>query len=99
MIPIIFAVVIGVMGLFVVINPKAATKKADRDDAAAVKKTRKLGVFYFIICGILLVMGLMTLEKEVRCTRCGQPTKVVWYTNAEKNFCDPCMKWFESIFR
>ena len=99
MIPIIFAVVIGAMGLFVVINPKAATKKADRENEVAVKKVRRLGIFYLIICVILLGMGIMTLEKEVRCTRCGQTTKVVWYNEGEKNFCDSCMDWFESIFR
>ena len=99
MIPIIFAIIIGAMGLFVVINPKAATKKANRENEAAVKKVRKLGIFYLAVCVILLGTGLMTLEKEVRCTRCGQATKVVWYTDAEKNFCDPCMKWVESIFR
>ena len=45
MVPIIFCVIIGAMGLFVVINPKAATKKANRENEAAVKKVRKLGFF------------------------------------------------------
>ena len=99
MIPIIFGVIIGAMGLFVVINPKAATKKADRENEVAVKKVRKLGFFYLVVCVILLGMGIMTLEKEVRCTRCGQMTKVVWYNEGEKNFCDSCMDWFESVFK
>ena len=59
MVPIIFCVIIGAMGLFVVINPKAATKKANRENEAAVKKVRKLGCFqhYFLFYRLWDLIG------------------------------------------
>lgn len=99
MIPIILAVVFGALGVFILVNPKAATKKENREDEAAVKKVKKMGVAYLIIGVIVLATGLLTWEKEVNCSGCGQPTEVIWYNEGERNFCDRCYSQLSSLFR
>ncbi len=99
MILFVFAGVLGALGLFVIICPKQATKKENRNNEAAVKKVRMTGVLYIIIGVILLALALpTTLKKEVKCTMCGKTMEVSLFSNAEKNFCDRCMGFFEDLF-
>lgn len=53
--PFIMGAVIILMGIFMVVCPKQATKKSMRDDEAAVKKVRNSG-FAEIVIGILLIV-------------------------------------------
>lgn len=95
----IFAGVLGALGLFVLICPKQATKKENRNNEAAVKKVRRLGVLYIVIGLILVALALpATLKKEVRCTMCGKTMEVSLFSNEEKNFCDRCMGFMEELF-
>ncbi len=56
---IILALLIFCLGLFMVLCPKLATKKALREDPAAVAKVRKGGIFEMIVGIMLLIMAFV----------------------------------------
>lgn len=57
--PIICGGILLVLGLFMTICPKQATKKEERENEEAVMKTRKNG-YVEIACGaIIIIMGLL----------------------------------------
>lgn len=57
--PIIFGGLMILLGLYMTINPKNATKKELRNDDNVVKKTKKNG-FIEILCGIVvIILGIM----------------------------------------
>lgn len=55
----ILAVLIFCMGLFMVLCPKLATKKALREDPASVAKVRKSGICEMIVGILLMVIVFM----------------------------------------
>ncbi len=55
MILIILGAVLIALGLFMVICPKQAAKKENRDNPEAVSKVRKSGIIE-VVCGILLII-------------------------------------------
>ena len=53
------AVAVFVLGLIMVICPKACTKKEQREDAEAVAKVRKSGILEMVVGVLLLVLFLI----------------------------------------
>ena len=61
LIPFIFGGMILILGLVMVINPKAATNKKLQNDENMVEKTKKSG-FIEIACGIvIIIIGIIRL--------------------------------------
>ena len=57
--PCIFGVMMILLGLYMVISPKNATKEELRNDEKVVKKTKRNG-FIIIGCGItLIILGII----------------------------------------
>ena len=60
--PIIFGVVVIVMGICMIAFPKAMTKKELREDPNAVAKTRTSGVVE-VVCGIAIIgLGVLRMK-------------------------------------
>lgn len=98
MILILLGIVFAAVGVFIIVCPKQATKKEDRENEAAVKKMRRNGFVLLIIAVLMMGLGIANLKKEVKCYSCNNMTTAPWYSNNEKNFCDECMERFEYLF-
>ena len=55
----IIAIIFLVMGLLMVIIPKQATKKENREDEASVKKTRIYGIVLIIIAIVFFAINFL----------------------------------------
>lgn len=98
MIFIVLAAVFVGLGIYIFVCPKQATKKENREDEAAVAKTKKAGILYIVIGVVMILVGVASWEKEVQCSSCNNKVKVVWYSDSEKYFCDECMAFLKNIF-
>ena len=58
-IPFILGILMGILGLFMTIAPKNATKKENRESEQAIKKTRMLGIIITVIGIVIFVIGFM----------------------------------------
>ncbi len=58
-IPVFLGAVILILGLFMAIAPKSATKKEFRDDEDQVKKIRRNGIIMIVLGIAVIIVGLI----------------------------------------
>ncbi len=61
-IPFIFAGVSLIIGLYVIINPKSATKKENRENPDMVDKAKKVGYYFLAFAVFNVLSGIIRLK-------------------------------------